>query len=342
MAPSIQLMQMLPFPGKLRLAAEVAQQTSAMANAAADETWWEVRSRTAMAFYEVYRADRQVAVLRQTLDWLTQYEQVALTMYTTGTGRQSDVLRAGVEVARMKADLARMQAMRVAAAARLNAVVDRPSGTPVPAVTYAALPAQLASVDQLEQWAEAGRPLLARARVALERARTEEALARRELWPDLTVGVQYGQRGTDMGVERMGSVMLGFSVPVFAGQRQLQLRRGAAAMADMTAAELGALRAEIRARIGELHAELDRTQSLIVLYRTEVLPQAEVNVTSAFSSYQVGRVDFMTLVDAQMTLNGYRQELYGLLAEYGWRTAELEMVLGRELPPSKHTIGEGT
>jgi outer membrane protein, heavy metal efflux system len=71
-----------------------------------------------------------------------------------------------------------------------------------------------------------------------------------------------------------------------------------------------------------------------------VLPQAEANVTSAFSSYRVGRVDFMTLLDAQMTLNQYRQELYALLAEYG-RVAELEMVIGRELPVRPpRTIGE--
>jgi outer membrane protein, heavy metal efflux system len=92
----------------------------------------------------------------------------------------------------------------------------------------------------------------------------------------------------------------------------------------------------VRARIGELLAELTAPESLIVLYRTEVLPQAEANVTSAFASYRVGRVDFMTLVDAQMTPERYSQELYALLAEYGCRIAELEMVLGRELPAPPH------
>jgi outer membrane protein, heavy metal efflux system len=79
---------------------------------------------------------------------------------------------------------------------------------------------------------------------------------------------------------------------------------------------------------------------LIALYRTEVLPQAEANVTSAFASYRVGRVDFMTLVDAQMTVNQYRQELYALLAEYGRYVAELEMTVGRKLPRSTAILGE--
>ncbi|CAN5731419.1 TolC family protein [soil metagenome] len=340
MAPSIQLMQMLPFPGKLRLSREIAEQTTAMSRNAAEAMWWEVRSTTAMAFHDVYQADRQLDVMRETLDWLTQFEQVSLTMYSTGAGRQSDVLRAGVEVARMKAELERMQAMRAVAAARLNALLDRASDTVVPRLAWTPLPADIPALADLERWAEESRPLIDRGRVALDRARTQEMLARRELWPDLTVGVQYGQRGSDTGTERMGSVMLGFSLPVFAGQRQMQMRREAAAMTAMSAAELDALRADMRSRVGELHAELTRTRSLVALYRAEVLPQAEANVTSAFSAYRVGRVDFMTLVDARMTVNRYSQELYALLAEYGWRTAELEMVLGRELPSSTRTIEE--
>jgi outer membrane protein, heavy metal efflux system len=340
MAPSIQLMQMLPWPGKLRLSSEIARQTTAMATSTADEMWWDVRARTAMAFYDIYQAERQLEVMLQTVDWLTQYEQVALTMYSTGAGRQSDVLRAGVEVARMKTEIQRMQAMRTVAAAKLNALLDRPPHTDIPRLVYTPVSADIPDIDQLAQWAAESRPLLTRAQLAVDRARTREALARREIWPDLNIGLQYGQRGSDMGTDRMGSVMLGFSVPVFAGQRQLQMRRETAAMTAMTAAELAALRADVHARAGELHAELSRTRALITLYRTEVLPQAEANVTSAFSSYRVGRVDFMTLVDAQMTVNRYSQELYALLAEYGWRTAELEMVVGRELPTTTSTIGE--
>jgi outer membrane protein, heavy metal efflux system len=339
MLPSVQAMQMIPFPGKLRLEGQIARQSTAKARTGIDETWWEVRAGAAMAFYEIYQADRQIAVMEETLDWLRQFEQVATVMYSVGSGRQSDVLRAGVEVARMQADIARMRAMRTTAVARLNAVLDRPADTPVPAVAFAALPQDLPAAAELQSWAEESRPMLERARIGVEQARTREALARRELWPDLTVGVQYGQRPSDMGTERMGSLMVGFSVPVFAGQRQMQMRREAAAMEQMARADLTGVRAQVRARVGELIAELDRARTLVTLYRTEVLPQAEANVTSAFSSYRVGRVDFMTLVDAQMTLNQYSQELYALLAEYGRMIAELEMTIGRELPPTTATLG---
>ena len=90
----------------------------------------------------------------------------------------------------------------------------------------------------------------------------------------------------------------------------------------------------------DMLARLNRARTLVELYRTQVLPQARATVESAFSSYRVGRVDFMTLVDAQMTKNEYERELAALLAEYGAGAAELEMTIGRELPRGGALLGE--
>lgn len=352
MAPSIQVMQMIPTAGKLALNGRIARQDTRQFQAQAEETGWEVRSRAAMDFYEIYRTDRQIAVMRETVRLLQDFEQVAKAMYSAGEGRQSDVLRASVEVARMNSEITRMEAMRVSAGARLNATLGRPAQTPIPPVVLTPLPAEVPEAAVLASWAEESRPMIQRGKIGVEQAGTRLTLARRELWPDLTVGVEYGQRraagvGDPMGgveatatTERMGSVMFGVSLPVFAGRRQLQMRKEAEAMQQMTAAELTDMRAQVNARIGELLAQLDRDRTLVHLYRTEVLPQAEANVSSAIASYRVGKVDFMTLVDAQMMVNNYTQELYGLLADYGQAIADLEMAVGRELPTSNDVLTE--
>src|SRR5690606_24994119 len=147
--------------------------------------------------------------MEETLDWLRQFADIAATMYSVGSGTQSDVLRAGVEVSRMEADVARMRAMRASAAARLNAPLARPSGTPIRDVAFTPLPATVPAAGTLTALASESRPMLERARIVVDQARTREALARREIWPDLSVGVQYGQRGSDTGTERMGSLMVG-------------------------------------------------------------------------------------------------------------------------------------
>jgi outer membrane protein TolC len=125
--------------------------------------------------------------------------------------------------------------------------------------------------------------------------------------------------------------MIAASIPVFARDRQLRMRNEADAMKAAAQADVDAMRADTRGRIGEAYADLRRSRDLARLYRTTVLPQAEATVSSALSSYRVGKLDFMTLLDDQMTVNKYRQELSALEADEGKAWAELEMLTGREL-----------
>ena len=340
MVPSVQLMQMVPFPGKLGLMGEIASLDEDIARSSADEMRWEVREMAAGMFYELYALDRRTEVMRETLSLLSDFQQVARAMYASGMGRQADVLRAEVEVARMDGEIRTMEAMRVAMAARLNGLLDLPAETPVPSPTLGRLPAELPSADTLRAWAADSRPLLAKGRRGVDRARSAVTLAKRELWPDVTVGLSYGQRPGAMGTERMGSAMIGFSLPVFASRRQYAMRDEAMAMERMAEAELGSSEAEVGARVGELLAELERARSLTVLYRDEVLPQARATVQSAFTSYRVGNVDFMTLVDAQMTVNQYQGELFQLLADYGKALAALESTVGQPIPDSGEILSE--
>ena len=327
----LQLMQMIPVAGKLGLSGRVASsQASAQAERARDVAW-ELRSDVAMAFYDLYQTDQRLAVARETLRLLQDVRRTAEAMYRVGEGRQADVLRAQVEIARMVEDTVRMTTMRTGMAARLDALLNRSDHEPLPSAALPAFPDSVASVDSLVSLAEAGRPMLRAGEHDLQAADVQARLARREIWPDLTIGLQYGTQSGEMGTERMGSLMVGASVPVFAGRRQLRMRDETDAMRRMAAADLAAMRADTRARVAEAYASLTRARNLAALYRTTVIPQAEATAASSLAAYRVGGVDFMTLLDNRMTVNSYRQELFALDAEQGKAWADLEMLVGRQL-----------
>ena len=327
----IQVMQMVPFPGKLGLAGRVAAERAEGQRARSADVAWDTRARAAMEFYEIYRIDRSIAVANETLRLLRDLGETARTMYGVGQGRQADVLRAQVEIARMEEELTRMKTERVAAAARLNALLDRGTDQPVGSVVLPQFPESLPPLDALVAEAQANRPMVRAGEADVRSADAGVRLARREIWPDLTFGAQYGQRPMPDGTDHMLSLMLGVTVPVFAGSRQLAMRREAEAMRLMASADLDGMRADTRGRVAELYAAVQRSRRLAELYRGTILPQSRATVTSSLSSYRVGGVDFMTLLDNQMTVNRYRQELYQLDAEQGQALAELEMMLGREL-----------
>ena len=327
----VQVMQMVPVAGQLGLSGRIAEAQAGVAGARAADLRWELRARTAMAFYELYQVDRSIEVAAATQGLLRDIGTTARTMYSVGQGRQADILRAQVEVDRMTEEIARMRAMRDAAAARLNALLNRPSDTPVPSPVLPRFPNELAGLDSLERLALAGRPMLAAGALEVEAAVAAQRRTRREIWPDLQLGIRYGQRPMDGGTERMASVMAGFSVPIWAGRRQLQMRRETEAMRRGAEAELAAMRAETRGRVGELTAAWRRSRKLRALYASTILPQAEATVASTLAGYRVGEVDLPMLVEAQMTVNRYRQQTFLLEAEEGTTLAELEMLLGQPL-----------
>jgi outer membrane protein TolC len=327
----IQLMQMLPLGGKLRLAGRVAANSAAAAEARAADVRWDTRARAAMQFYDLYAAGAQIDIANDTRRLVQDIAKVSQAMYAVGDAKQADVLRAQVEIARMTEDITRMESMRTSMAARLSATLDLPAGSITTSVRPPALPDSLPSLESLIAEAERNRPMISAGEKDLRSAQAGESLARKELWPDLQLGLQYGWRSGEMGTEKMGSLMLGASIPVYARSRQLRMRDEAAAMRTMAEADLAAMRSDTRGRMAELYADYRGARNLRALYRTTVLPQAEATVTASFAAYRVGDVNLMTLLDNQMTVNRYRQELIKLDAEQGKAIAEMEMLLGREL-----------
>ena len=322
------LTQMLPWPGKLGGARRAARHGAAAAAAEADEQSRMLAARVRMAYFETAYADRAVAVMERTRGLLRDLLDVSTAMYAVGSAAQQDVLRAQVEIARMGEEITRMGQMRVAAAARLNALLGREAPSPIAALELPDWPVEeLPVVDTLAAWALAGRPALVARTERVGAAEASLAAARRELYPDLEIGVAYQRRPlyTDMV-----SLMVGVNVPLFAGSKQLPMRREAAAMRDMAAAELADLRNETVAQLVELRARVVRDRNLGRLYSGSILPQAQAAVGAAMAGYRVGRIPFMQLVDNQMTVNTYEIEAYRLLADYHQAVGEVEALVGRQ------------
>lgn len=88
---------------------------------------------------------------------------------------------------------------------------------------------------------------------------------------------------------------------------------------------------ETFAELTELRAQAERARNLSRLYASSVLPQARSAVESSLSAYQVGEVDYMTLVANEMTVNRYQIENVRLTAEYHQAVAQVEALVGGAL-----------
>jgi outer membrane protein, heavy metal efflux system len=331
----IQVMQMIPFPGKLGASDRSAEAKAQASQARADDTGWELRNEAATLFYQINGIQRSIAVALATQQLLRDISTTAQRMYAVGQGRQADVLRTQVEIDRMTEEIVRMRAMHDALVGRLNALLDRSPDTAVGETRIPEFPAALPDRDSLIALALSQRPMLLAGQQDIRAADEAHSLAKRESWPDLQLGAIYGQRPMpDGGTDRMMSFMLGFNLPIFGGRGRM--RDETQAMQDMTRADLASMMADTRGRIAVAYADLRQARELRDLYRGTLLPQARATVMSSLASYQVGDVNLMTLLDAQMTVNRYQQLVYQSEAAEGQGWAELEMLTGTALLDPDH------
>jgi outer membrane protein TolC len=346
----IGLSQTFPYPGKLALRTRAARNEVAAADAGLEATRLEIATAVKTAYYELAYIDRARAIVERNATVLGGLIRTTEAQYSVGTGRQADVLRARTEAARLGDDASGLEEERRGVLARLNAALDRPSTTPVEAPTIparllrAAAPDSSANVhfasttlgaraadspllplDSLQTLAETFNPLVRGhvAQIAAQRARV--ALARKAALPDFDVSVSYGQRQDRMD---MVSAIVSIPLPLQKGRKQNQ--QVAAAEAELAALEaehhrmVNAINAEIAQRVSDL--EHARTQ--LALSMRAILPQASATFASATAAYQVGRLEFTAVMDAQASVFNAETAYYRSLTNFAKSIAELERMVG--------------
>lgn len=345
--------QTIPYPGKLSLRTRAAERELSAARAELEGDQLEVEEAVKAAYYDLAYVDRALEIIERNRQLLVDFMKVTETRYTVGTGGQEDVLRVRVEVARLGEEAVALVEQRRAALARLNAVLDRPSDTPVvePAVPRRVARAAIADsasrvrfasatlgaraadspfppLEMLQAAAVRQNPMLRahEAMIAAQAARVE--LARKEHLPDFDVSLSYGQRD---GFSDMVSAQISIPIPLQKGRKQDQLVAEARSELATLEAEHSERANVLRAEVARLHSELERDRSQLALYVKAILPQGRAALTSATAGYQVGRADFLSLLDTQATLFNYETSYFRVLSGFAKRLAELERVVGEEI-----------
>jgi outer membrane protein TolC len=163
--------------------------------------------------------------------------------------------------------------------------------------------------------------------IAAQAARLE--LARKEVLPDFDLSLQYGQRGG--GLPDMVTALVSMPIPIFKGRKQDQQVAEAGAQVAALHAEHAERVNRIRVEVARLVSEIERSRAQLALYVKALLPQARASLGSATASYQVGKIEFLAVVEDQATVFDYETDYFRALRDFAKNVAELEQVVGKEL-----------
>jgi cobalt-zinc-cadmium efflux system outer membrane protein len=155
------------------------------------------------------------------------------------------------------------------------------------------------------------------------------ALANRELRPDFGVTVT-SQKYTG-GMPWMYGIDFMVKVPIYWQRKQRPMIAEAAASLDSARAMRDNTIALEQAQVTQEFLAATTSKRLADLYSDSILPQARLALESALSSYQVGRVDFLTLLSSYQTVLTYEVGYEEQAARLRQALARIEPFVGEEL-----------
>lgn len=320
--------QEIPFPGKRRLKESIASTESDAQQWNSQAVQRKVISELKQAFFDLYLIHKSIETLMKNKDLLQNFEQIARTRYEVGQTVQQDVLKAQVELSRVLDKLLAQGQKKRIAEARINSFLYRPPETPVgkPAEFQKA---ELAlTLEELTHLAQAGSPALKAQESEITRRQYGVELARKEFYPDFAVGFTYFERDA---MPEMYGLMVKAKIPLYFWRKQKPeleaARLNLSSARNMRENSVTTVRYEVK----EAYTMATTAEKLASLYSSAIVPQSNLALSSAMANYQVGKIDFLQLIDASMPLLEYELKYYESITDYHKALAQLEALAGVEL-----------
>ena len=158
-------------------------------------------------------------------------------------------------------------------------------------------------------------------------------LAEKEYYPNIQVGVRYGQRQDSPFQDHPDFVsgFIGVNIPIWFATKQRK-KVAEENYRVLTAKDsYNAARNDVFLKIQLILDKEIKSRELINLIKTGIIPQARQSLESALSAYSVDKIDFLTLIDNQVTLLKWEIKNHRQLTDYEQNLAALEHVVGQSL-----------
>ncbi len=277
------------------------------------------------AFAEVLREQSETQLARETR---ARYDDtVRLTRARRAAGEISETELKKVELeglrydnelidADLQLDLARQ---RLAALLAMRGVGDLP-----PQLTEDTLDRTTLSVEQLVDRALANRPDVKAVRADRQRADASVGAARRDAFPDLSLGIAYTHSEFTISGDNPNALSFSLALPVPIFDRNQGMI--AKAHLEIARADNDAARIELKVRQEVIEAvrRTTRARTLVGIYEGGMLDRADTALKVAEKSYKAGAVSLLELLEAQRTYLEVRGAYLKVM--YDYRQANIDVV----------------
>ncbi len=333
----IGLSQTFPFFGKRALREKAASEEAGAVKGDYGEDALSLELDVKTAYFRLYRIKKDLEVLKKTGALLDSLGKIAQSRYSVGIGSMRDIIKTQLEQSML---IDRRLALRKedgTERARLGALLGRDA--PVEGAVEDIKPAPLTlDARALAKAAVANRPEIMAASERIKKGETLIALARKAAYPDFTVSAQYMERDRQNNGVRpsdMVSAVVSINLPIWRRSKIEPGIKEAALLKSSAEEEKDAEENAIKTKVESLVWQIEKDDRMIKLYREVIIPEANDDISAGLAGYEVGKVQYIDLLDSIRTLLGYQTEYYNRRADRETKAAGLEAAVGPAVRPGR-------
>jgi outer membrane protein TolC len=325
--------QEFPFPGKLALASEEAKREADGVQQIYRAVVLDVTARLKVAYYEWLTAIKAIELTRKHSDLLGRFEEIARNRYTVGKGLQQDVLKAQLEVSTLEQQLAMLDEKRQRAEAEIASLLAAPSvvlrspGEIQPSAFSISLDELIRATNDSPRVRAEQKMVDARA-VGINRSL-------KDFRPDFGVNFEWDHTGGNFREHYMATVEV--KIPIYYARKQRYALEESYSKLREAKQNYQAAQQQSIYQVKDRYLSIQSSERILNLYKTTLIPQAQLTVDSSASAYEVGSIDFLTLLTNLTNLISLDRQYYDELARHEEAIVRLEPIVGKELVPFRET-----
>lgn len=325
----LELSQPLPWPGKLALREQAAQEKARAVAESKENLRLQVAAAAKTLFAEWFYVHRALAINRKHQELLKELRHIAEHHYAAGRTGQQDALQAAMARARLEAGMITLERQRREVQARINALLSRPPPASLPLPAGLPEPAPLPPPARIQAAALHAHPELARLRARIAEAKARTGLAEKDFYPDFRIMAGYNNMWPDADMHWT----LGFSInlPFDYGNKRSAALDAARATLLQTRWQLTDREAQLLSELAASRAAVKEAEKTVEIYTHRLVPLAQANLEAAQADYRAGAGPFSNVINAERQQLRTRNTLVRARADYLRRLAALERWVGAPL-----------
>jgi outer membrane protein, heavy metal efflux system len=324
----VMVSQEIPFPGKRKLAGDIAAKEAEVEFEAYQQTQLNVVSRLKQAYYRLAYAYGATDVVDRNIELLRKFSKISEARYSVGKSEQQDVLKAQTQISMLETRRIPLEQEKRAREAEVNSLLNRPPNAPVGRPVDLAPITVAPTFEELQAAARENSPMLRRDEKMIQRSELAVNQARKEYYPDVTLNGGYYSMGS---MPPMYMFRADIKVPLYWFRKQRAGVTEQATGLQQSRATLQATEQSLAYQIRDDMTMVDAAARLANLYRQTVIPQASVTLESSLSSYEAGKVDFLTVLTNYITIVEYEMNYIEQLQNLFLAMSRLEEMTGKRL-----------